>query len=60
MSLASKFKFEVFSFFGFAPNERSFGSSIRGRLRISKTGDGLLRNHLIMCSFTTCVHNSHY
>ena len=37
MSLASKFKFEVFSFFGFAPNERSFGSSIRGRLRISKT-----------------------
>jgi transposase len=50
---------QVSSFLGLAPNERSSGSSIRGRSRISKTGDGLLRNHLFMCSFTACVHNPH-
>lgn len=48
---------QVSSFLGLAPNERSSGSSIRGRSRISKTGDGLLRNHLFMCSFTACIHN---
>lgn len=48
---------QVSSFLGLAPNERSSGSSIRGRSRISKTGDGLVRNHLFMCSFTTCIHN---
>lgn len=48
---------QVSSFLGLAPNERSSGSSIRGRSRISKTGDGLLRNHLFMCSFTACEHN---
>lgn len=48
---------QVSSYLGLAPNERSSGSSIRGRSRISKTGDGLLRNHLFMCSFTACVHN---
>tara|TARA_R100001369_G_C3293103_1_gene164278 strand:- start:39 stop:998 length:960 start_codon:yes stop_codon:yes gene_type:complete len=48
---------QVSSFLGLAPSERSSGSSIRGRSRISKTGDGLLRNHLFMCSFTACVHN---
>jgi transposase len=50
---------QVSSFLGLAPNERSSGSSIRGRSRISKTGDGLLRNHLFMCSFTACIHNPH-
>ncbi|MBV7270750.1 transposase, partial [Winogradskyella luteola] len=40
---------QVSSFLGLAPNERSSGISIRGRSRISKTGDGLLRNHLFMC-----------
>ena len=49
---------QVSSFLGLAPTERSSGSSIRGRTRISKTGDGLLRNHLFMCSFTACEHNS--
>lgn len=49
---------QVSSFLGLAPNERSSGSSIRGKSRISKTGDGLVRNHLFMCSFTACVHNS--
>lgn len=48
---------QVSSFMGLAPNERSSGSSIRGRSRISKTGDGLVRNHLFMCSFTACIHN---
>lgn len=48
---------QVSSFLGLAPNERSSGSSIRGRSRISKAGDGLLRNHLFMCSFTACIHN---
>lgn len=48
---------QVSSFFGLAPNERSSGSSIRGKSRISKTGDGLVRNHLFMCSFTACIHN---
>lgn len=49
---------QVSSFLGLAPNERSSGSSVRGRARISKTGDGLVRNHLFMCSFTACIHNA--
>lgn len=48
---------QVSSYLGLAPNERSSGSSIRGRSRISKTGDGLLRNHLFLCSFTACERN---
>jgi transposase len=48
---------QVSSFFGLAPNERSSGSSVKGRTRISKIGDPLLRNHLFLCSFTACVHN---
>lgn len=48
---------QVCSFFGLAPNERSSGSSIRGKSRISKIGDPLLRNHLFLCSFTACIHN---
>lgn len=48
---------QVSSFFGMAPNERSSGSSVKGRTRISKIGDPLLRNHLFLCSFTACVHN---
>lgn len=48
---------QVSSFFGLAPNERSSGSSVRGRTRISKIGDPLLRNHLFLCSFTAFVHN---
>lgn len=48
---------QICSYVGLAPNERSSGTSIRGKSRISKTGDGLLRNHLFMCSFTASVHN---
>lgn len=48
---------QLSSYFGIAPNERSSGSSVRGRSRISKRGDSLVRNHLFLCSFTACVHN---
>lgn len=48
---------QVSSYLGLAPNERSSGSSVRGKTRISKSGDGLVRNHLFMCSFTACLHN---
>jgi len=48
---------QISSFLGLAPNERSSGSSIRGRTRISKTGNPLVRNHLFLCSFTACQHN---
>lgn len=48
---------QLSSFFGLAPNERTSGSSIRGKTRISKTGNPLVRNHLFLCSFTASVHN---
>ena len=48
---------QLSSYFGLAPNERSSGSSVRGKSRISKMGDPLVRNHLFLCSFTACVHN---
>jgi transposase len=40
------------SFYGLAPTERVSGSSVKGVSRISKSGNGLIRNHLFMCSFT--------
>jgi len=48
---------QLSSYFGIAPNERSSGSSVRGKSRISKRGDSLVRNHLFLCSFTACAHN---
>ena len=48
---------QISSYLGLAPNERSSGSSIRGKTRISKTGNSLVRNHLFLCSFTACIHN---
>lgn len=48
---------QVSSFFGLAPTERSSGSSIRGKSRISKIGNKRVRNHLFMCSFTACKCN---
>jgi len=48
---------QLSSYFGLAPNERSSGSSVRGRSRISKRGDSLVRNHLFLCSFTASIHN---
>ena len=49
---------QLISYFGLSPSERSSGSSIRGRSRISKNGDGTIRNHLFMCSFTACKINT--
>lgn len=48
---------QVSSFVGLAPIERTSGSSIRGRARISKAGSPLLRSHLFMCSFTASKYN---
>ena len=41
---------QLSSYFGIAPNERSSGSSVLGKSRISKRGDSLVRNHLFLCS----------
>lgn len=48
---------QISSYLGLAPNERSSGSSIRGKTRISKTGNPLVRNHLFLCSFTASIYN---
>lgn len=48
---------QVSSFFGLAPTERTSGTSINGRSRISKRGNPHIRNHLFMCSFTACKCN---
>ncbi len=48
---------QISSYLGLAPNERSSGSSIRGKTRISKTGNPIVRNHLFLCSFTASIHN---
>lgn len=48
---------QISSYLGLAPNERSSGSSVRGKTRISKTGNPIVRNHLFLCSFTASVHN---
>lgn len=49
---------QVSSYFGLAPNERSSGSSVRGKSRIAKNGHPHVRNHLFLCSFTACRHNA--
>jgi transposase len=48
---------QLSSFFGLAPTERSSGSSIKGRSRISKAGNPKIRNYLFLCSFTACKSN---
>ncbi|MDP2162586.1 MAG: IS110 family transposase [Flavobacterium sp.] len=48
---------QVSAYFGLSPIERTSGSSIRGRSRISKKGNPAVRNHLFMCSFTACQYN---
>lgn len=48
---------QLSSYFGLAPAERSSGSSVRGRTRITKTGQVMVRNHLFLCSFTACMYN---
>jgi len=48
---------QISSYLGLAPNERSPGSSIRGKTRIGKTGNPIVRDHLFLCSFTASIHN---
>lgn len=48
---------QLCSYAGITPTERSSGSSVRGKSRISKVGNKRLRNLLFMCSFTACQHN---
>lgn len=48
---------QLSAFFGLSPIEISSGSSIKGRSRISKKGNPLMRNYLFMCSFTACSKN---
>ncbi len=48
---------QLSSFFGLAPAEISSGSSVRGRNRITKKGNRMVRNHLFMCSFTASQTN---
>ena len=42
---------------GLAPKEFSSGSSIKGRTRICKMGNGHLRNVLYMCAMSAIRHN---
>jgi len=48
---------ELCSYAGLTPVIRQSGSSVKGRSRISKIGNGKLRNLLFMCSFTACKYN---
>jgi transposase len=48
---------QLISYFGLDPTIHESGSSIRGKSRISKTGNNLIRNLLFMCSFTACQYN---
>lgn len=43
---------QLSAYFGLAPTERTSGSSVRGKSRISKRGNGAMRVLLFMCSFT--------
>ena len=45
------------NYVGLAPMHRQSGSSVRGRSRISKQGNPLMRNLLFMCSFNACKCN---
>ena len=48
---------ELCSYSGLTPIIRQSGSSVRARARISKIGNGKLRNLLFMCSFNACKYN---
>jgi len=48
---------QLISYFGLDPIIRESGSSIKGKSRISKTGDNQVRKLLFMCAFTACEHN---
>ncbi|UOG77401.1 IS110 family transposase (plasmid) [Hymenobacter tibetensis] len=43
---------------GLSPREHTSGTSIRGKVRITKTGGGLIRSKLFMCSFSAKKKNA--
>ncbi len=43
---------------GLSPREHSSGTSIRGKVRITKMGGGLIRSKLFMCSFAAKKRNT--
>lgn len=48
---------QVSSYLGMSPSIRTSGSSVRGQSRITKTGNGHIRNLLFLSSFTACKYN---
>lgn len=48
---------QLICYSGLSPTQRTSGSSIRGKSRISKQGNSKLRNLLFMCSFNACKVN---
>ena len=43
---------------GLSPREHTSGTSIRGKVRITKIGGGLIRDKLFMCSFSAKKTNA--
>jgi len=48
---------QLCSFFGLAPTETSSGTSIKGKSKISKMGNPLVRKKLYMCSLQASRYN---
>ena len=48
---------QLCSYTGITPVIRESGSSVKGRARISKIGNGRLRNLLFLCAFNASKHN---
>jgi transposase len=48
---------QLVSSLGLAPSERTSGTSIRGKSRISRAGNPKLRSMMFLCSFTAYKHN---
>jgi transposase len=49
---------QVIAFAGLSPREHTSGTSIRGKVRITKMGGGLIRDKLFMCSFSAKKTNA--
>ena len=48
---------QLCAYIGLAPTIKMSGKCVRGKSRISKTGNSVMRNLLFMCSFTACERN---
>lgn len=48
---------QLCAYLGLAPTIKMSGKSVRGKSRISKTGNGVMRSLLFMCSFTASQRN---